>query len=229
MNYYKTAMVLLCRKCDFVFLEDYIRAIDLKMPILFHDSTTNPYKEVGEYWCIRTVPFHLIPSGSKINFINTEQLSVPTKLLEFKMYDIFGVNIYDYSLGNIRIIGKGIHLPYKENTAETAALQMFLKQEKEYDFAVIGTPSAHRTKQIKRLTDKGFKVHHIIGWNAERDKEVGKCKALLNLHYSPNYSLYESIRCERWRFAGMQVYTEECSDEIPSDVQIIDFESPIEQ
>lgn len=40
-----------------------------------------------------------------------------------------------------------------------------------------------------------------------RDKEIGKC---YNLHFGPEYNVYESIRCERWRFAGMPVYSEPC-------------------
>ena len=213
---------LLCNKYEFVYFEDYIRSLQLNIPIILYDNTTKTLAETPHYICIRRVPFNILPKNCKISFINTEQLSVNEKLIEYNNYAIDKIDVYDYSMENIKISKKGLYLPYKKYIEETNKLTEYLTQDKEFDFAVIGSPSPHRTKIIDLLVNRGFKVSHVHGWNDARDKQVGKCRALLNLHFNEEYKLYEPIRCERWRFAGMPIYSEPCLDSIPDGIMIID-------
>lgn len=42
----------------------------------------------------------------------------------------------------------------------------------------------------------------------ERDLLISKASALLNIHTHDNFTIYESIRCERWRQSGMPILSE---------------------
>jgi hypothetical protein len=202
--------VLLCVEDEYKYFEDYIRSVFPMIPLYLYTAETPAFFNKITFWCIRRIPYNLIPEGSKIKFVNTEQLTIPSRLLEITSYITEGIEVYDYSLDNIKILGKGRYIPYIEIPEETEKLKEFLKQPKEYDFAVLGTPSEYRNNTIKTLTDKGYSIIYIHGWNDVRDKEVAKCRNLLNLHFGPEYKVYESIRCERWRFAGMSIYSEPC-------------------
>jgi hypothetical protein len=211
---------VLCPEDEFRYFEDYLNSVLPGLFVYKYNSTTGNFSPDHIYWCVRRVPYDKLAFGTRVRFINTEQLTVPSKFNEYKKIIGSGMEIYDYSFANIRISGLGRYLPYKENMEETNRLKEFLKQEKEYDFAVIGTPSKHRTNLINYVASKGYSVCHAYGWNDQRDKQVGKCRYLLNLHYNPEYTVYESIRCERWRFAGMPIYSEESLD-LPKDVKLI--------
>lgn len=212
-------MVILCHAHEYVYFEEYLRSLQMG-PVMLYTEKTPPYRIARHYICIRRIPYRLIPPGSKISFINTEQLSVPYRFEEFKQY-AKGVHVYDYSRENIKISGVGEYLPYKEYPPETEFLKQCLSQPKEYDFAVVGNLSEYRKKVIEDVRKKGYTVNIVSGWREVRDKEIGKCKALLNIHFDPQFTVYESIRCERWRYAGMPIYSEPCSDEMPSDVKLI--------
>ena len=215
--------IVLCLDTEYIYFKEYIQsALPGRQIYLYNDTSPKIFNKFV-CWCIRRIPFGKL-SGQPIKFINTEQLSVPSKLHEYWRYALPGIEIYDYSLENIRISGKGIYLPYTELPQETLKLKSFLSQKKLYDFAVIGSPSKYRTQQIQKIIEKGYTVNHVHGWDDERDIEVGKCKKLLNIHYNPEYKLYEPIRCERWRFAGMPIYSEECLDNPPG-INIINFDN----
>jgi hypothetical protein len=212
---------LLCNKDEFMYFEDYIRSLQLNISLILYDQNTTPFTENKHYMCIRRIPFNIMPKECKISFINTEQLSVPAKFIEYQNYAIDGVDVYDYSMENIKISKKGTYLPYRERPEEVNKLKEYLSQKKEFDFAVLGSPSSYRFGLINILCKRGFKICYIQGWNDARDKQVGKCRALLNLHFNGEYSVYEPIRCERWRFAGMPIYSEKCSDDVPEGITII--------
>jgi len=213
--------IVLCPETEFVFMEDYLNSVLPGIFVFKYDpAVEGTFPSNYIYWCIRRVPFTKLIPGTKIKFINTEQLTVPWKYQEFTKFLRYDVEVYDYSLANIQVSGIGRYMPYKEIPEETARLKDYLNQEKKYDFALIGTPSEHRCNLINTILLKGYSICYVNGWKNERDKEVGKCKYLLNLHYSPEYTVYESIRCERWRMAGMQIYSEESVD-LPEGVLLL--------
>jgi len=212
--------VVLCRKDLYMYFVEYINSVLGDKKLILYDDTSR-FTENWTYWCLRKVPFHILPKHAIIKFINTEQLTVADKLKEYNLFAKDGIEVYDYSLENIKLSGKGIYLPYRENPDETTKLRSFMNQKKLYDFAVIGTQSIHRDTAIQSIKSKGYTVHHIHKWGDTRDEEVGKCKYLLNLHYNENYVIYESIRCDRWRFAGLPVYSEKCLGNVPAGVKSI--------
>jgi hypothetical protein len=207
---------VMCHKHDFPYLEDYLRSLGANTVLYDHGHVFRDSK----YTFIRRVPYGI---RGEITFINTEQLSVHSKLKEFLSYVGERTTVYDYSFENIRISGIGTFLPYQEQPEETAQLKICLMQPKTHDFALIGTPSEHRTNIIDKLEKRGYTVCHVHGWNAERDRQVGTCRALLNIHYNEHYQMYESIRCDRWRFAGMKIFSEACIDNVEGVTFVDDF------
>ena len=58
-----------------------------------------------------------------------------------------------------------------------------------------------------------------------RDKIIGKAKILLNIHGEDNFKIYENIRCERWRFAGITIISENCIDHVPKEIITSNYEN----
>ena len=46
----------------------------------------------------------------------------------------------------------------------------------------------------------------------ERDAKIASARVLLNWHENEDWTVYEELRCERWRVAGMPIITETCAN-----------------
>jgi glycosyltransferase involved in cell wall biosynthesis len=210
--------VILCHAEDFPYVEDYINNFKNGGLVIQYTNSTPPFVENQYYLCVRRIPFGLLPKECKIGFVNTEQLSDPKKYEEYKTFARDNIEIFDFSYENIKISKKGEHLPYIEDPAETEKLKEFIKAPKKFNIAIIGTPTTHRIDFITTLRKAGFTINFICEFGDTRDKQVGECSVLLNLHALKDYSIYETVRCERWRFAGMHIISEECLDKVPSGI-----------
>lgn len=208
--------VILSNKSEFKYFKEYVKSFAGTDEVILYDSNTPKFTENNFYLCIRRVPFELLPAECKIGFLNTEQLCIPSKLAEYKTYLRDDVDVYDYSQANI--IDKGTYLPYNEVASETEFLKSCIVPDKKFNIAVIGTPTKYRLDIVESIQRKGYTVDFINEFDEPRDKRVGQCSVLLNLHADKEYTIYESVRCERWRFAGMPIITTPCSDAIPSSI-----------
>jgi len=211
--------VILCHSLDYRYLKEYIETFPTVNSVNIYDFNSPILHENVYYLCIRRVPYSILPENCIIGFINTEQLSVPCKMAEYRLNVSKVTDFYDYSLENIRILkcpSKSIiHVPYIENTEETCKLKEYINVPKEFDVCILGTWSYYRQNYVDILKANGFLVDFITSeFGDERDIRVGKSKILLNIHYDTMFTVYENIRCERWRFAGMPVITEVCSDSV---------------
>ncbi len=145
--------------------------------------------------------------------LNTEQLSVK------RWYDALinvynkNINIIDFSIENIKILGTGFHLPYLYNPDENFYDSSTIKP---YDVAFISTKtgfikSKRRQHIINNLSAKPWvKVRFISGFKNIRDKELAKCKLLINIHFDSNYKILETLRCYRCIYNKMIVISEDC-------------------
>lgn len=162
---------------------------------------------------------------ARYHLFNTEQLSRRCKLEELSnlislLPKDAAICVYDYSLENIRLlrtesgnVAAFRHVPFDPVPSDVAALQALMRTStKLYDFAVVGSPSVHRALVVDRFTKAGFSVCCVTGFGAVRDKQVAQCKALLNIHFSGDYTIYEQSRCSRWSAAGMIIVSEPCDD-----------------
>lgn len=146
--------------------------------------------------------------------LNTEQVTRPVVKTFLSHCKNLDVKIIDYSLGNIeamKYLNMNIsYLPYQYNETEVNLLSNLIKTSKKlYDVVFVESLSERRAKIISGFWER--KISCLIlthAWNLERDKQIAKCRVLLNLHFDPSYGVYESIRCDRWLFAGLPVVSE---------------------
>jgi GR25 family glycosyltransferase involved in LPS biosynthesis/SAM-dependent methyltransferase len=176
----------------------------------------------------------------ELSYLNTEPLSISYNLDLLKNYinKYPYLKIYDYSFSNLQIILQnnmyGELLEYQFYKKENILLkELYLNEQKLYDFGIITYGNTktntcenslfHKKKDVVLdLIDKGYKIHIISGWGIDRDKELAKCKVILNIHsilgingevyYSKTF---ENIRCNRLLDAGFKILSEDsihCND-----------------
>lgn len=173
-------------------------------------------------------------------YLNTEQITrsniqsniiiLVQKLLKIKeKYTNVNVSIMDYSNENIEILknnSKFLHLstnlyydPYQYNLNEINRLKLMSSNNTNYhDIVFCGAMSNYRNNILNNIS-KNIKYKRIIGWNKIRDEQIGKSLLLLNIHYNESYNIYESIRCDRWIFAGKLILTEKSLNSVIIDVK----------
>ena len=122
------------------------------------------------------------------------------------------VEVWDYSLANISILHThGIfntrHVPLTTSPQMLAKLRSF-RTSIEYDFGFNGAMTERREKIINELLDAGLRVNNVRLWGDERDKELAKCKYILNIHADESYKIFESARCAPWLDLGVPVISE---------------------
>jgi len=209
-------MKILCHQDEYKYMKEYVESFAGENEIVQYTNETK--FEVDEYLCVRRIPN--LPSGSKIKFLNTEQLCVPEKMAQYKEFIFIADEVLDYSEENVKLAG-GTHFPYQERQAETEKLRAYLDVPKEWDVVVVGTQSLCRKQIIEELRSHFLRVHWITDlFGDERDKQIGKAHILLNLHFSDTYQEFESIRCNRWKWAGMKVLTEPCI-RVPDGIPVV--------
>ena len=169
----------------------------------------------------------------KVSYLNTEPLNLWARF-SYILYDIHGTignkitHFYDYSLSNIKIMNEhGIkntfHLPYLYNSEEVRILKEFKNtSDVKYDFGIICSSSIwttkvedltppRRKKVVEHLLSEGFTVNIITGWGESRDRELAKCKRILNIHgqhLEEPSKIFEHIRCNRLLYAGYSILSE---------------------
>ena len=166
---------------------------------------------------------------SNFSLLNTEPLTIKSRLHNILVNNKKYKKIYDYSLGNINIMKKhGItnceYLPYKTSVAEKELLVKLKKENDEiYDYGIITgagcSPNNLSPKRRKDVVDylisRGITVHIISGWGLDRDTELSKCKCILNIHgehYGESGTVFERIRCTRLLDAGYHILSEASDD-----------------
>jgi hypothetical protein len=63
------------------------------------------------------------------------------------------------------------------------------------------------------MKDAGMSVNILTStYGRDRNKEIAKCKFLVNIHYNADYKIFELMRCAPWLDIGFAVITEESLD-----------------
>ncbi len=155
--------------------------------------------------------------------LNTEQTS--RKRFKLMCLNVInrGIKIIDYSIGNINILQNpnSIYLPIQYSDKDHNSLSNLTRIiKKEYDVAFIGQVSPRRYMILSALSNMGLNIVFLeTKWGIERDKIVAKAKVLLNIHHRKGYTIYESIRCDRWTFGGMMIISESSAEADNSDIR----------
>jgi hypothetical protein len=182
---------------------------------IFLTSSLAP-KNVYPILCL-SVPLDM---NDKFVFYNTEQLSrkkaVDTILTIAR--NPLCVEVWDYSKANIDILASyGIvanHVPAVLPESYLTRLRTYRSLDCTYDVGFCGDLSSNRRMSIlDSLKDLGYKVNYINNiFGEERDKEIAKCKIILNIHFADDYNIFESARCEPWLAIGVPVISETSLD-----------------
>ena len=158
------------------------------------------------------------PVGFEGILYNTEQLTIPRyleKILETIRANP-GLELWDYSQVNIKILyehGAFVKfIPLSSPTWYVEKLKMFRavysRNGFAYDIGFSGSPSPRREDVLSGLRNAGFNVLHTTAWGEERDRELSKCRVLINIHYSEQHKIFETARCEPWLQVGVPIISE---------------------
>jgi hypothetical protein len=154
-----------------------------------------------------------VPPGFDGIAYNTEQLTVPVNLERWiKVINASNAEVWDYSMANIRILAKhGIiskYVPLVTSGPYLDQLKIYSQFDKKYDIGFSGSMSARRTIIINELIAAGFTIMPSGKWGVSRDMELACCRIHINIHYSPEYKIFESARCEPWLAVGIPIISE---------------------
>lgn len=204
----------------------YIRTI-----VNYLGSSSSPernYPIVFSYWC---------PVGNppKAIFYNIEQLTREDEL-ERVLYRIHKSDIqevWDYSKANVDILkSKGIsakYVPFTLPIPEILRYRSLHSSVKTHDVVFMGSQSPYRNRILDELEEKGIRVVRIINTYDEKERDIliGKATLLINIHYGPEYKIFERQRCEPWIASGFPVISEESLDTDPRCIHV-PYESLVE-
>lgn len=165
------------------------------------------------------VEARLLHSFDKLSLFNTEQLSRPAVLKDIvRMIVMDKVQcVYDYSAANAALLQKVLPnipivvLPFV--TPQAVELKRLMRKPAKYDLAFVGTMSPRRQAVLDELALAGLSIHVVVGFGHKRDKAIAKCRALLNVHFENDYTVFEKPRCMQWINAGLKVITEASLDD----------------
>lgn len=177
------------------------------------------------------------PTSQPVIYYNTEQL---TRKREFdritarlRAADI--TEIWDYSTVNIKILQDAgftnlRHVPVGTLPETVDMIRMWRNIcAPEFDVAFCGEQSSRRCAIIEALQREGIRVRTISAWGMARDREIARCRVLLNVHYADDYTVFESVRCDPWLRAGMPVITEKSLDDDPRCAVIAPYNELVEK
>jgi hypothetical protein len=153
--------------------------------------------------------------SEKCIYYNTEQLTRQDsldKVIKISENDNV-LEIWDFSLFNIQILNENNikntkYVPLESPEWYINKLKTFQQETFEYEIGFCGCLSDRRCKILDELINKGKKINVVSSWGDERDKELAKCKIILNIHYEDKSNIFESARCEPWLKLGIPVITE---------------------
>jgi len=125
------------------------------------------------------------------------------------------LEIWDYSEANINILKLyDIKLVHVVVQSDEIYLQQLCSWRTDiiYDVGFCGGLSERRRQILDECKRHNLNVHIITITGEERDKELAKCKILINIHYATDYNIFEIARCEPWLSIGVPVVSEHSLD-----------------
>jgi hypothetical protein len=151
-------------------------------------------------------------------YFNTEQLTRTKELSDVvaAIQQSKPAEVWDYSRVNVELLkSHGIdakHVPICSEEGYLSKLRSW-RTEILYDVGFCGSPSPRRNKIIDELKATTLRILFLCKESGDaRDRELAKCKVLINIHYADDYKLFEVARCEPWLAMGVPVITEHSLD-----------------
>ena len=212
-------------------LEDYIYSLNIISDVinlneLTQDrlnSTTDMFILTQMWIDVSLIPAYVIKSN-RIAYLNVEMLTEIYRMNHVLELVQAGVKIFDYSNSNLLYLNKYIkqqqlkvdnfsarYLPYQYNLRDQLQLKN-VDGVYKYDVGVINAVikrdnsvnselTYRRANLWEKLQESELNCINILGWGAERDELLKRCKVIINVHHFECYNIFEQIRCDRLLFA----------------------------
>lgn len=211
-------------RCAIEYIGSFKKFIDYEL-IIYDKEIELANNPENIYLFIQSIPENILKNSmSNVKLLNIEQLTRENYKNMIKDYQTKNIDIVDYVIENTQISKSTYVLPYLHSVEIDHLTNILSVTKKQYDFCHVGGLSPKRLKVIQSLIEKGYTVNIINTWGDTRDHEIAKAEILLNIHYTDDYKIYESLRCDRWAYSGMKVISEECEYiELNDMVDIIKF------
>jgi len=199
-------IILICKDKDWLFFKDYFESIETYLPIekripLFHCSLSKAYT----YLFVLEIPKEITKEYSYF-YINTEQLTKDKWNIQVKSFLDASIPVLDYDETQSHTFQSPLHFYFP---TLPSPLYSFVSLPKCYDVGICAIRgSKRRYDMYQLLINRGVRVIDINQWGIERDKTIGSCKLLLNIHYDTDYQVFEHLRCDRWVMANHIVVSE---------------------
>jgi hypothetical protein len=186
-------------------------------------NTTNDIFIITQMWLdVNSLPIEIIKSG-RIFFLNVEMLSEITRMNQVLSIISAGIPVLDYSLSNLTFLkiymqdnkiqsnASTIYLPYQYTLRDQIHLENIdgvytydvgiINALPRQDASVDSKLTYRRTRLWEQLQATGWKCINILGWGAERDEKLKRCRVIINVHHFECFNIFEQIRCDRLVFA----------------------------
>jgi hypothetical protein len=190
----------------FVFFVESELAPQTKYPILMGILTDKTIQEYKNTPCI---------------IYNTEQLTRTfiCSNVRWTISELCPVEVWDYSKANVDILRMfGVnarHIPLRTPKWYQRELQAYRKTGIFYDVGFAGLLTHRRRELLQGIEEAGLIVNVIQTFGEERDRELARCRVILNIHAGDDYNIFESARCEPWLSIGIPVISEPSLDDDP--------------
>jgi hypothetical protein len=211
-------------------LEDYIYSLNIISDVIHINQltvdrvkTTNDIFIITQMWLdVRMFSTEMIKSG-RIVFLNVEMLSEIIRMNQVISIITAGIPVLDYSLSNLTFLklymqdnkiqsnASTIYLPYQYNLRDQIQLENIdgvyaydvgiINALPKQDASVNSELTYRRTRLWEQLQATGWKCINILGWGAERDEKLKRCRVIINVHHFECFNIFEQIRCDRLVFA----------------------------
>jgi hypothetical protein len=212
-------------------LEDYIYSLNIFSDVIHVDqltperifNTTDIFILTQMWIDVNLLPRHFIQSGRLI-YLNVEMLTEIHRMTNAIDVVKAGFKMVDYSHSNLLYLNKYIkcrqlavdntnarYLPYQYNLRDQVQLAN-VDGVYTYDVGIINAVikkdssvnsdlTYRRVKLWEELQMSELKCINILGWGAERDELLKRCKVIINVHHFECFNIFEQIRCDRLIFA----------------------------
>jgi hypothetical protein len=208
-------------------ISDVIHISQLNMDIL---NLSNDIYILTQMWLDVTIFSREMIQTGRIFFLNVEMLSEIKRMDQVVSIVTAGIPILDYSLSNLTFLklyleenkiqskSSATYLPYQYNLRDQIQLENvdgiytydvgIINAVPKQDASVNNELTYRRTRLWEQLQTTGWKCINILGWGAERDELLKRCKVIINVHHFECFNIFEQIRCDRLVFAKKLVVSD---------------------
>ena len=218
-------------------LEDYIHSLNIISDVIHINEltverlkTTSDIYIITQMWLDVSIFSKEIIQTGRIVFLNVEMLSEIKRMDQVLSVLSAGIPVLDYSLSNLTFLkiymeqnkmlsnASRIYLPYQYNLRDQLQLENvdgvytydvgIINALPKQDASVDSSLTYRRTRLWEQLQATGWNCINILGWGAERDELLKRCKVIINVHHFECFNIFEQLRCDRLVFAKKLVVSD---------------------